>query len=51
MSYKVIFYEKDNELSEINFPVLLGVFKEGKCPQWKSNISDFDENKNTTTRH
>ena len=43
----VKFYEKDNELHEIHFLVWLG----GITPGEISNTSDFNENKNITTRY
>ena len=47
----VNFYEKENELYEIYFPVWLGEFKGGKCPCENLNISNFNANKNITTKH
>ena len=42
MCSNVKFYEEDNELHEIHFPVWLGVLKEVKVICENSNTSDFN---------
>ena len=40
--HKNKFYEKDNELNEIHFPVQLGSWRQIKIPSENSDTSDFN---------